>query len=238
MSKYVLTSPQGEVIPYLLERRTRRTVGMRITPEGLLVRAPKRISQEQIERLLLTKINWIINKLKLHQDNQAAPMQWHDGAKLWLLGNELTLSIRHDAKNRAVEYEAGWLHIAMPTPEDEEAVARKVLQWYRKQAMTDFSRRVELLAAKLGVAKPRLFLSNANTRWGSCNSKSEIRLNWKLIQAPPHIINYVTAHELAHLKEMNHSARFWAVVESIFPEYKKAEKELKQLSPRLHAITM
>lgn len=238
MSKYTLTSPEGEVIPYFLERRTRRTVGMRITPQGLLVRAPKRISQEQIEQLLFTKINWIVSKLRFHQENQVAPMQWRDGAKLWLLGNELTLSVRHDKKNRAVECEAGSLHVAMPAPEDEEAVARKVLQWYRKQAMSDFNRRLELLAAKLGVSTPRLFLSNANTRWGSCNSKNEIRLNWKLIQAPPHIINYVTAHELAHLKEMNHSGRFWAVVESIFPEYKKAEKELKQLSPRLHAITL
>ena len=238
MSKYVLTSPDGEKIPYLLERRTRRTVGMRITPEGLLVRAPKRISQEQIERLLLTKINWIVSKLRFHQQNKIEPMQWQDGAKLWLLGNELTLCVKQDTKNRAVECSAGYLHVALPTPEDEEAIARKVLQWYRKQALADFGRRLELLAAKLGVNTPRLFLSNASTRWGSCNSKKEIRLNWKLIQAPPHIINYVTAHELAHLKEMNHSARFWAVVESIYPEYKKAEKELKQLSPRLHAVTL
>ena len=238
MSKYVLTSPDGEKIPYFLERRTRRTVGMRITSEGLLVRAPKRISQEQIERLLLTKINWIVSKLRFHQQNKIEPMQWQDGAKLWLLGNELTLCVKQDTKNRAVECSAGYLHVALPTPEDEEAIARKVLQWYRKQALADFERRLELLASKLGVNTPRLFLSNASTRWGSCNSKKEIRLNWKLIQAPPHIINYVTAHELAHLKEMNHSARFWAVVESIYPEYKKAEKELKQLSPRLHAVTL
>ncbi|HYG32362.1 MAG TPA: SprT family zinc-dependent metalloprotease [Methylophilaceae bacterium] len=237
MSRYVLISPEGESIPYLLERRTRRTVGMRITPQGLLVRAPKRITQDQIEKLLLTRINWIVSKLKLHQEHQVAPMQWRDGAKLWLLGNEITLHIRQDSKSRAVEHEAGCLHLALPTPDDEEAISRKVLQWYRKQAMSDFSSRLELLAAKLGVPTPKLFLSNANTRWGSCNSKSEIRLNWKLIQASPHIINYVAAHELAHLKEMNHSARFWAVVESIFPEYKKAEKELKQLSSRLHAIT-
>lgn len=238
MSKYVLTSPTGDAIPYFLERRTRRTVGMRITSEGLMVRAPKRISQEQIEKLLLTKINWIISKLRLQQENNVTPMEWRDGATLWLLGNELTLFVRHDPKNRAVEHQPGFLHVALPMPEDRVAVSHKVQQWYRKQAMADFSRRLELLAAKLGVDTPRLFLSSAATRWGSCNSKSEIRLNWKLIQAPPHIINYVTAHELAHLKEMNHSAKFWAVVESIFPEYKKAEKELKQLAPRLHAISL
>jgi predicted metal-dependent hydrolase len=238
MSKYVLTSPAGDTIPYLLERRSRRTVGMRITTEGLLVRAPKRISQAQIESLLLTKINWITSKLRLQQEHKVAPMQWRDGATLWLLGNELTLSIRHDARNRAVEYQPGVLHVALPTPDDEAAIAHKVQLWYRKQAMNDFSRRLELLAARLGVETPKLFLSNAATRWGSCNHKSEIRLNWKLVQAPPHIISYVTAHELAHLKEMNHSARFWAVVESIFSEYKKAEKELKQLGPRLHAISL
>ena len=237
MSKYVLTSPEGVAIPYLLERSSRRTVGMRISPEGLLVRAPKRISQAQIEQLLLTKIGWIISKLKFHHENRVAPMRWREGATLWLLGNELTLHVSRDSRNQAVVHKPGFLQVALPTPEDEAAVARKVLSWYRKQAMADFGRRLELLAAKLGVETPRLFLSNANTRWGSCNSKSEIRLNWKLIQAPPHIISYVAAHELAHLKEMNHSARFWAVVESIFPEYKKAEKELKQLSPRLHAIT-
>jgi predicted metal-dependent hydrolase len=238
MSKYVLTSPKGEVIPYLLERSPRRTVGMRISAEGLLVRAPKRISQEQIERLLLTKINWIVSKLQFHQDNHVAPMQWCDGTMLWLLGKEITLRVRHDTRNRAVEHEPGFLHVALPTPEDESAISRKVIQWYRKQAMIDFSRRLEILAARLGVETPKLFLSSAATRWGSCNSKSEIRLNWKLIQAPPHIVNYVVAHELAHLKEMNHSAHFWAVVESIFPEYKKAEKELKQLSSRLHAISL
>lgn len=237
MSKYVLTSPEGEAIPYLLERSSRGTVGMRISPEGLLVRAPKRISQAQIEQLLLSKINWIISKLRFHQENRVAPMSWQDGATLWLLGNELTLRVSQDVRNRAVVHERGSLNVALPTPEDAEAIARKVFAWYRQQAMADFTRRVELLAARLGVETPRLFLSNASTRWGSCNSKSEIRLNWKLIQAPPHIISYVVAHELAHLKEMNHSARFWAVVESIFPEYKKAEKELKQLGSRLHAIT-
>lgn len=238
MDKHLLALPHGEAIPYHLERSSRRTVGMRITAQGLMVRAPKRISQQQIEKLLLTKINWIVEKLHEHQENNVAPMQWRDGATLWWLGNEIRLSIRHDYRNRAVEYEAGTLHIALPTPHDEELIARKVIQWYRKQAMVDFSRRLELLAAKLGIETPRLFLSNAATRWGSCNSRSEVRLNWKLLQAPPHIINYVVAHELAHIREMNHSARFWAVVESIFPEYKKAERELKQLSSRLHAITL
>jgi predicted metal-dependent hydrolase len=124
----------------------------------------------------------------------------------------------------------------MPNFEDQTAVSHKVIQWYKKQALADFSRRLEIFSAKLGVSFKSLTLSNAKSRWGSCNSRKEIRLNWRLLQAPPHIINYVVCHELAHLKEMNHSAKFWATVASIYPDYKLAEKELKAWSPKLHSI--
>jgi predicted metal-dependent hydrolase len=225
MSAYLLELPDGDSIPYRLELRSRRTVGMRVTTDGLIVHAPKRISQSQLDNILLSKAGWIRKKLEARQEHAALPMRWRDGATLMLLGNDVTLSVKHDIRSRNVEYLAGVLSVALPAADDETAVARKVLQWYRKQALTDFSRRLEILSARLGVS-----------RWGSCNGKKEVRLNWRLIQAPPHIINYVTAHELAHLKEMNHSAKFWAVVGSMFADYKSAEKELKTLSPLLHAI--
>jgi len=163
-------------------------------------------------------------------------MQWQHGDQLLLLGNTITLVTKQDTRSRAVEYMPGFLQLAMPNHNEPSAVEKKVLQWYKKQALTDFSRRLALFATKLGVPTPELFLSNARSRWGSCNSRKEIRLNWRLLQAPPHIINYVVCHELAHLKEMNHSAKFWAVVGSIFPDYKTAEKELKAWSPKLHII--
>lgn len=236
MSTYLLALPDGDVIPYQLERRPRKSVGMLINNTGLVVRAPRHVSQSRIEQLLQTKAGWIRSKLKLREESVDAPMHLNDGAVLWLLGSEIRLSVRADARSRAVEFDHGVLHIALPAPDDESAVARKVLQWYRKQALADFSRRLEIFSAKLGVALPKLLLSNARARWGSCNSKAEIRLNWRLLQAPPHIINYVVCHELAHLKQMNHSPKFWALVESICPDYKKAEKELKALSAQLHAL--
>ena len=236
MSTYALALPDGDTIHYQLERRPRRTVGMRISPHGLIVHAPRRISQSQLEHLLRSKADWIRNKLQAQQEHAVAPIQWQDGAQLLLLGNPFRLNVKHDARSRALEYEAGILYVAMPLPADEAVIQRKVILWYRKQALNDFARRLELLATKLGVPTPSLYLSNARARWGSCNSKSEVRLNWRLIQAPPHIINYVICHELAHIREMNHSARFWAMVEQIFPDYKKAEKELKTLSALLHAI--
>jgi predicted metal-dependent hydrolase len=233
---HTLTLPSGDELHYELERRQRRTVGLKITATGLVIHAPKRISQSHLESLIVLKADWIRKKLASLSENKIPSLQWQNGEQLLLLGNPLTLAIKHDVRSKAVDYEPGVLKLAMPNHNDEAAVSRKVLQWYKKQALTDFARRLELFSARLGVALPKLFLSNAQSRWGSCNSRKEIRLNWRLLQAPPHIINYVVCHELAHLKEMNHSAKFWAVVASIYPDYKSAEKELKALSPQLHRI--
>ncbi len=233
---HLLTLPSGEQLHYRLERRQRRTVGLKITAEGLVVHAPKRLAQSLLESLIMQKADWILKKLSARNDSKIPPLQWQDGEQLLLLGNTVTLAVRHDVRSRAVIHQPGFLELAMPDHNQAPAVARKVLQWYKKQALIDFSRRLEIFSAKLGVALPKLLISNARTRWGSCNSKREIRLNWRLLQAPPHLINYVVCHELAHLKEMNHSAKFWAVVASIYPDYKSAEKELKVWSPRLHVM--
>jgi len=233
---HTLTLPSGDQLHYQLERRQRRTVGLKITADGLIVHAPKRISQVLLESLIAQKADWIQKKLNARNENKIPALQWLDGEQLLLLGNTVTLALKHDTRSRAVNHQPGLLALAMPNHDDESAVYRKVLQWYKKQALTDFSRRLEIFSARLGVALPKLLISNARTRWGSCNSKKEVRLNWRLLQAPPHLINYVICHELAHLKEMNHSARFWAVVASIYPDYKAAEKELKVWSPRLHVM--
>ncbi len=233
---HTLTLPSGERLHYQLERRQRRTVGLKITADGLVIHAPKRISQSHLESLITLKADWISKKLNALKANKIPALQWQHGEQLLLLGNHITLAIKHDSRSKAVEYAPGYLQLAMPNHLEPAPVARKVLQWYKKQASTDFLRRLEIFSAKLGVPTPVMFLSNARSRWGSCNSKKEVRLNWRLLQAPPHIINYVICHELAHLKEMNHSARFWAVVASICPDYKTAEKELKAWSPKLHVM--
>lgn len=236
MSEYQLALPNGEHIPYQLERRSRRTIGLKISATGLIVHAPKRISQTLLEHALLEKVDWIRKKLTQLVDSQPAPLVWQDSTELLYLGNTIQLSLKQDSVNRKPEFEHGVLHLRLKSIEDADAIKAKVIQWYKKAALTDFARRLEIFSAKLGVQTPALYLSNAQSRWGSCNSKREVRINWRLLQAPPHIINYVICHELAHLKQMNHSAKFWAIVESLQPDYKEAERALKQLSPQLHRI--
>lgn len=226
----------GETIAYQLERRSRRTVGLKITADGLVVHAPKYILEFQLKKLIQEKSNWIVSKLDARKQNHIPPIIWQDGETLQLLGNAINLNVVQDAKNKQAQFNHDSLTITSPQADDEAVIKHKVIQWYKKQAEVDFGRRLAVLAAKLGVSTPPLKLSSAQSRWGSCSSRGDIRLNWRLLQAPPHIINYVVCHELAHLKEMNHSAKFWAVVESIYPDYKLAEKELKQLSPQLHRM--
>lgn len=236
MANQTLTLATGDTIPYLLERRHRRTIGLKITDSGLVVHAPKRIFEFQLNQILQEKSNWILNKLKAREANQVEKIQWADGEHLLYLGNDIQLRVTQSSSNKTLVFDQNTLNMACLQPNNHALVSRKVIQWYKKQAASDFSRRLEILAAKLGVATPPLTLSNAQSRWGSCNSRGEVRLSWRLLQAPPHIINYVICHELAHLKQMNHSAKFYAVLESLFPNYKAAEKELKTLSPQLHRM--
>lgn len=236
MAEQLLKFADGETITYSLEHRSRRTVGLKITATGLVIHAPKRISQSQLEDIIVLKADWIRKKLASLHQHKIPVIQWQDSEQLLLLGNPITLALQHHTRSKTVEYTPGFLQLAMPNHDDQAAVSHKVIQWYKKQALADFARRLEIFSAKLGVDFKSLTLSNAKSRWGSCNSRKEIRLNWRLLQAPPHIINYVVCHELAHLKEMNHSAKFWAVVASIYPDYKAAEKELKSWSPKLHAM--
>lgn len=102
------------------------------------------------------------------------------------------------------------------------------MAWYTQQAITYFKQRISVYAQKLNVCIPSFRLSRAKTCWGSCNTRSVIHLNWRLIQMPVHLVDYVVVHELSHLIEMNHSARFWKLVESVYPDYLMARKKLKE----------
>lgn len=231
-----LQLPNGQTIAYQLDLRARRTIGLKITAEGLVVHAPKRISTSQLQQVLQEKSSWIQQKLALREANQVAPMQWLDGEPLLFMGQDIVLTLVAHPTSKAITLEGDKLLVRSPFINNPDWVARKVLQWYAQQALPDFKRRVALIAAQMGEQVSGVGLSNAKSRWGSCNSRKQIRLNWRLIQAPPHVIQYVVCHEMAHLKEMNHSARFYAVQASLFPQYEHAEKALKALSPILHRM--
>lgn len=231
-----LTLANGQQISYQLELRPRRTVGLKITQQGLVVHAPRRIVVTQLNQILQEKSAWILNKLALREANAIEPVQWQHGEHLLFLGQDIVLQVIEAKGKPQVRLNADQLLVSVQASSNHSLIAKKTIQWFQQQAYDDFARRVEIFATKLGVTPPPVTLSNAKSRWGSCNSRGEVRLNWRLIQAPPQVINYVVCHELAHLKEMNHSSKFYAVLDGLLPHHAMAETALKNLAHQLHRI--
>lgn len=228
---------QSQLLEYELRRSKRRSIGFLIGDEGLRITAPRWVTLADIERAIHEKQGWIFAKLhekqaQLRQGIQQA-MKWEDGAQLPYLGQHLVLrlsaaprsSVQHDVDHQL-------LQVCLPPQASEQQLKDRVQSWLQKQALQLFNERLDHFAEQLGVRYHSLKLSSANTRWGSCTAQGHIRLNWRLIHFSPAIIDYVVAHELSHLREMNHSADFWATVESILPDYHLAKQQLRQQSAR------
>lgn len=216
----------GQKIDYTFKRSKRRSIGLRINESGLTVSAPLNEPLTSIESVLSKKANWLIKHLTHRENNQSTQLLWEKESTFPLLGQPWHLTLTSSdiiqmtpGKSPTKEHKPITL-----TPHQIEIF---VMAWYHKQAITCFNERVEWYANMLDVAVPPIRLSRAKTRWGSCNSRGIIRLNWRLIQMPIHLVDYVVSHELAHLIEMNHSSAFWCLVESIYPDYQTARKELK-----------
>ncbi len=216
----------ARIVSYKLVRSRRRTLGMTIDQRGLRVGAPPRTPLREIERFLQHNTEWVLKKLEhWHGHGKSRHLVIRDGAPLPVLGEEYRVRVEPGA-NR-VRWAGHTLVLQARPDADLRQLARRAL---RHRALELFTERTARYAAKLHLPPPPVALSNAQTRWGSCSEASGIRLSWRLIHSPLWLIDYVVVHELAHLVEMNHSKRFWAVVERLYPDYQAAREELKRLA--------
>jgi predicted metal-dependent hydrolase len=227
----------GRTLEYGLKRSSRRTIGFSIDGSGLMITAPRWVTLTDIETAIAGKERWIFAKLAEWQtrvEQRALPrIEWRDGAEIPYLGKPVRIALASAHASLVFDAQAGALALALPTHADAQQIKDRVQGWLQTEAKRLFGERLAYYADKLGVAYKGYALSSAATRWGSCSSDGRIRLNWRLIHFPLSIIDYVVAHELAHLREMNHSPRFWQTVESIFPEFKEARHTLKHHPPEL-----
>lgn len=225
----------NRTVSYSLIRRNRKTIGLRISASGLTISAPPRISQREIEAILQRKANWIVEKLDAWENSSDNRLEWKLYAVYWLLGEPYQLialseQLQLVPQNSIQPDRAKLCNIqSTSTLFPAQQLEHFVLAWYQQHAIPCMTDRLAFYAEKLGVTMPVFHLSNARTRWGSCNASGVIRLNWRLIQLPLALVDYVIAHELAHLFEMNHSRAFWKIVAKIYPEYRRAQRELKQI---------
>jgi len=222
---------------YNLKRSSRRTIGFVIDDRGLSITAPRWVTLGEIEHAISEKQKWIFAKLAEWRTNAARrvlpPMLWQDGAALPFLGKSVTLKLESPIGALMFDADMCVLHLGLPPTTTEQQIKDHVQGWLQTQARRLFGERLEVYAERLGVRHSAYALSSAATRWGSCTADGKIRLNWRLVHFPMSLIDYVVAHELAHLKEMNHSPRFWDTVESIFPEFREAREQLRSHPPEL-----
>jgi predicted metal-dependent hydrolase len=239
-SRHPLASQQtrlaGHAVDYELVRSRRRTMTFSVSADGLSVRAPFGIPQHAIEAAVQEKGRWIVRKLGGMQQREARvaalKMDWLAGAKLDYFGKPLQVVVSPEASVTEImdshePSDKPILQLAIPYSANEKKIRDTTKKWLMAQAMQHYIARMNHYAPLLGVKWQSLSLSSANTRWGSAKADGTIRLHWRLIQFDASVIDYVVAHELSHLRELNHSPRFWATLASVMPDYEARQKRLK-----------
>ena len=246
-------------IGYLLKRGKRRTIGMSVGIEGLVVQAPRWVGMTEIESVLREKGLWLLAKLSemqaRHNEQLKQRIEWRDGAQFPVLDRvvQVVLNPTHATAPAGGQLQTkagvpiiwttdgGWepdtipseepleLHLALPLTAGATQIKDASQAWLMRFAKQVFLSRLDRYTPELGVQYQALRLSSANTRWGSADAKGHIRLNWRLIHGPLSSLDYVVVHELSHLREMNHSAKFWGTVASVLPDYAGERRRLNAL---------
>lgn len=226
-------------VAYELRRARRRSIGFVVGAEGLSVSAPRWVGVGEVESALREKAAWILRKLHEQRERgqrlAAARVDWRDGTAIPFLGETVIVVLDPRATGAVLDTAADalpgvprlTLHLGLPQAAAPEQIRDAVQSWLQRQARRVFEERCALFTVRLGVRMTRLSLSSAATRWGSASANGAIRLNWRLVHFGLPVIDYVVTHELAHLKEMNHSPAFWDVVRSALPEFEQARGALR-----------
>lgn len=232
------------VVAFEFKRVKRRNIGFLVGPDGLTVSAPKWVPIYEVDAAVKSKSPWILKKLDdAHQRQrrvESARIEWQDGATFPFLGEQVivVLDPRHAFDEvGAVLNVAGdalpgmprhTLHVGLANSADAVQIRDAVQAWLMRQAKRLFTERLDHFAPLLGVRWRKVVLSNAGTRWGTAHSDGLIRLNWRLIHFRLPVIDYVVAHELSHLRVMDHSPRFWDTVRTVVPDYAQLRGQLKE----------
>ena len=229
------------VVAYALQRVRRRSIGFTVGADGLAVRAPSWVTLSAVDAALREKSGWILRKLNESRERQqrieGGRIAWGHGAQLPYLGEALTVVLdpthgfigKGGALHGGSEDAGGTsLRIGLPHSASPAQIRDAVQAWLMRDARRHFTARLEHFAPLLGVQWTSLRLSSAQTRWGSAKADGSIRLNWRLLHYRPAIIDYVVAHELAHLSVMDHSPRFWGTVATVVPDYPVLRNALRE----------
>ena len=228
-------------IGFVLRRSRRNSIGLTVSDDGIVVTAPKWVTLAQVDGAVREKARWLLDKMRQrHQRQQQlaiAETQWREGGRVPYMGQPIVLRLGHGGHGHqfdgdAMAPQAGQnLCLALPADADQTRVRDTVHTWLQSMARLWFDRRLRHFLQHGGAVMQRWRLSSANTRRGSCNSDGNIMLNWRLIHFEPVVIDYVVAHEVAHLRHLHHGPAFWQEVERLMPGFESARQTLRNHHP-------
>ena len=207
-------------------RSHRKTIGLQITNDArLIVRAPYSASEDYIRKLISRKESWIIAKQNHFKQRQHKTIvrKFVPGEEFLFLGQSYSLIVREDLPKAVVMDNSFMIsQLVLGNARDH------IEYWYKAQALEYITQKTEYYAQMAGLKYQSIRINNATTRWGSCGYKNTLNFTWRLIMAPARVVDYVIIHELMHLKQKNHSRKFWAEVAHMRPDYKEDERWLKK----------
>lgn len=230
-------------IPYRIERGRRRvSVAIVVDPQdGVVVRVPPNLELPRIRSVVHRKAGWIVRKLREHEDllPAPAPREFESGETFLYLGRQhrLTVVQAEGAQRERVSLERGRIVVTIPAALDDEArraaVRRALQQWYRRLAAGYLPGRLAKCASRLGVARPKLLVREPKKRWGSCDAKGQVRINWRIVQAAPRLVDYVLTHELVHLEYPKHDAEFWSRLGEVVHDVDARRDRLRRIGAQV-----
>lgn len=211
----------NNIFYYTVIFKDKKNISIKLDSNGeIIVYAPIGISYRYIEGILLNKQKWIINNIDKIKNSYL-----NSKDTILFLGNQYIQQIEK-SENEKIDINGEFIFIKTKSL-NKEYINTLLIKWYVMQANKVLINRLTNLARNYNLIPSKVFIKNQKTRWGSCNSRNEIRLNWRLILMPYSVMDYIITHELCHLEYMNHSKDFWNLVENFIPNYKDSEKWLK-----------
>lgn len=217
-------------IEYTLIRSKRKTAALCIRDGGVEIRAPLKMPKRDIDLFVASKEKWITDKLAIcaERTKQREDFCLHYGDTVLYRGRQYTI-LEKDGNRVGFDGE----NFFVPRDLSPEQIKHACVQVYRMLAKRDLTEKTLAFAKQMSVMPSAVKVNGAKARWGSCSAKKGLNFSWRLIMAEDAVIDYVVVHELAHITEMNHSQRFWAIVESVLPDYRERKSHLKELQKRL-----
>ncbi len=219
---------------YKLSRSNRKTIALYVRGGIVEVRAPLKIAKAEIDKFVASKEDWIVKRLEGYKEltKKREEFSLNYGDKVLYRGKEYPIVAR---SGNLAGFDDDALCFYIPQNLPPELIKAAVIQIYKLLAKRYLTERVMHYQSIMGVRVTSLKINSAKTRWGSMSGKKSVNFSWRLILAEDDVIDVVVVHELAHIKQMNHSDRFWAEVEKILPDWRERERRLKEFNHMINA---